>query len=75
MSMTFAELTEQALRLSPSERARLVQKLLESLQEPTMINIAAEWEREIKERVACFDRDGSTFSTDEMFADVRRSNP
>ena len=52
MSMTLAEIEEQARRLPPEERARLADALLGSLQEPPSAEIEVAWDREIEARVA-----------------------
>ena len=73
MSMTLAELEEQARRLPPEERARLADVLLESLQEAPSAEIEAAWEREIEARVAAYERgESKTFAADEVFAETRR---
>lgn len=56
MSMTLAELEEQARRLPPEERARLADVLLESLQESPSAEVEAAWDREIEARVAAYER-------------------
>lgn len=73
MSLTLAEVEEQARRLSPEERACLAEALLESLREAPLAAIEAAWEREIEERVAAFDRgEHPVFSAEEVFAEARR---
>ena len=63
MSVTLAEVEEQARKLSPEERARLADALLESLREAPLAEIQAAWEREIEERVAAYERgESETFS-------------
>ena len=47
MSSVFAEIEEKVRTLSPEERARLVEMLLESLRDTPVAEIEAEWEREI----------------------------
>jgi putative addiction module component (TIGR02574 family) len=74
MSITLAEITQQARMLSPDERARLAEVLLESLCEETpLAEIEATWKREIEERVAAYDRgEGKTYSAEDVFAEARR---
>ncbi|CAK0742816.1 hypothetical protein CCP4SC76_1240003 [Gammaproteobacteria bacterium] len=55
MSVQLIELEQQARTLSPDERARLVEALLESLRETSLSNIEAEWPQEIENRVAAYD--------------------
>jgi hypothetical protein len=52
MAVTFAQLAQEAQTLSPQERARLVEVLLESLRDTEVAEIEAVWEREIADRVA-----------------------
>jgi putative addiction module component (TIGR02574 family) len=67
------ELEEQAKALTPEERARLAEVLLESLQEAPIAEIEAAWDREIEERVAAYDRgELKTVSAEEVFAEARR---
>ncbi len=47
--------------------------LLESLREPQVAEIEAEWEREIADRVAAYERgETETFAVPEVFAEARR---
>jgi putative addiction module component (TIGR02574 family) len=73
MSDTLKELEQQARALSPEERARLADVLLESLRDAPLTEIEAAWEREIEERAAAYDRgELPTFSAEEVFAEARR---
>ncbi len=73
MSLTLAELTEQARRLSAEERACLAEVLLESLREAVPGDIEAAWDREISERAAAYDRgDARTFPAEQVFGEARR---
>ena len=75
MSELFSELEEQARALSPDDRARLAEVLLESLQGPPLSEIEAAWNREIEERIAAYDRgDLPAFSAEDVFAEARRNN-
>jgi putative addiction module component (TIGR02574 family) len=58
MAMQVAQLLEEAVKLSPEERAALVHSLLESLETDVDENAEAEWRAEIERRVAEID-DGS----------------
>ena len=73
MSTTLAEVEQQARRLSPNERARLAEVLLESLRDDTLREIETAWQREIEERVAAYDRgESKTFSAEDVFAEAKR---
>lgn len=73
MSTLLAEIEQQACTLSPDERAHLAEVLLESLRDPSLSEIETEWEREIENRVAAFDRgELPAYSAEEVFADARR---
>jgi putative addiction module component (TIGR02574 family) len=73
MSDTLKELETQARSLSPEERARLAESLLESLRDAPLAEIEKAWELEIAERVAAYDRgELPTFSAESVFAEARR---
>ena len=73
MSDTLKELEAQARSLSPEERARLAEALLESLRDAPLAEIEKAWELEIAERVAAYDRgELPTFSAESVFAEARR---
>lgn len=73
MSTLLAEIEQQACTLSPDERAYLAEVLLESLRDPSLSEVETEWEREIENRVAAFDKgELPTYSAEEVFADARR---
>lgn len=73
MSDTLKELEAQARALSPEERAKLAESLLESLCDAPIAEIEKAWEREIEERVAAYDRrELPTFSAESVFAEARR---
>lgn len=73
MSETLKELERQARSLTPDERARLAELLLESLRDAPIAEIEAAWDREIDERVAAYDRgELETFSAEDVFAEARR---
>ncbi|MBI4757183.1 MAG: addiction module protein [Betaproteobacteria bacterium] len=59
--------------LSPDERAKLAELLLESLQGISVSEIEAEWDREIGSRVAASDRgEVQTYPAEEVFAEAKR---
>jgi putative addiction module component (TIGR02574 family) len=73
MSESLAELEQQARALSPDDRARLAEVLLESLQETPLSEVEAAWNREIEERIAAYDRgDLQAFAAEDVFAEARR---
>lgn len=73
MSTTLKELEVQARALSPEERARLAESLLESLRDAPIAEIEKAWELEIEERIAAYDRgELPTFSAESVFAEARR---
>jgi len=72
MASSLSDLEQQARSLSPDDRARLAEVLLESLH-GTVADIEAAWNREIEERVAAYDRgELQTFSAEDVFAEARR---
>jgi len=75
MSVAPKELEPQARSLSPDERARLVDVLLESLRDAPLAEIEATWDREIEERVAAFDREElETISAESVFTETHPSH-
>jgi putative addiction module component (TIGR02574 family) len=73
MPAILAEVEQQARTLSPEERARLAEVLLESLQDGALREIEAAWQQEIEERVAAYDRgEVKTYAADEVFAEAKR---
>jgi len=72
MSNTLKELEAQARSLSPEERAKLAELLLESLRDAPLAEIKNAWEVEIAERVAAYERgELPTFSAESVFAEAR----
>jgi putative addiction module component (TIGR02574 family) len=58
--------------ISPDDRARLAEVLLESLQETPLSEVEAAWNREIEERIAAYDRgDLQAFAAEDVFAEAR----
>ena len=73
MPAILAEVEQQARTLSPGERARLAEVLLESLQDEALREIETAWQHEIEERVAAYDRGAvETYAADEVFAEAKR---
>lgn len=72
MATSFGDIEQQVRALTPEERAKLAETLLESLQAP-LSNIEAAWVQEIEERVAAFDRgETQTYAAEDVFAEARR---
>jgi putative addiction module component (TIGR02574 family) len=72
MSASLEQIEKQARALSPEERARLAQSMLESLHLP-LADIEAAWESEIEQRVAAFDRgEVPLHPAEDVFAEARR---
>ena len=68
-----SELVERGRALAPEDRERLVDQLLESLNEPAAAELNAAWETEIERRLAEYDG-GTVQAIDagEVFAKARR---
>jgi putative addiction module component (TIGR02574 family) len=72
MGDVLKELEKQAKALTAEDRARLAEVLLESLQDASIAEIEAAWDREIEQRVAAYDRgELRTISAEEVFAEAR----
>ena len=66
------DLAERGKALSPAERSRLVDLLLESLHEPPASEVEAAWEAEIESRLTAYDRgDVQAIDAEEVFAKAR----
>lgn len=68
-----AELAKRGRRaLAPEDRERLVDLLLESLNEPAVAELDAAWEAEIDRRFAAYDRgEVQAIDADDVFAKAR----
>ena len=74
MAEQLSELEQQARALSPDDRARLAEVLLESLQGSPLSEVEAAWTREIEERVAAYDRgEVQAYPAEDVFAEARRN--
>jgi putative addiction module component (TIGR02574 family) len=73
MTDQVSELVKRGRALPPEDRERLVDQLLESLNEPAAAELNAAWESEIERRLAEYDQ-GSVQAIDaeEVFAKARR---
>jgi len=73
MSVSLADVELQARMLSPDDRAKLAELLLESLQGTAVSDIEAEWRQEVEDRVVAYDRgETQTYSAEEVFAEAKR---
>lgn len=76
MSDIVAELADRGRSLAPEDRSRLVELLLESLQDPPLSDIASAWDAEIVRRVTAYRRgEVETFAAEDVFAEARRIAP
>ena len=67
------ELVKRGRALAPEDRERLVDQLLESLNEPAASELNAAWEAEIEKRLAEYDRGEVTaIDAEAVFAKARR---
>ena len=69
MSRSFAEITEEALRLPVQEQLRLARTLLEQSEAVGDLEVEAAWEEEIERRIDLVD---SGLAKGRPFADVLR---
>jgi len=73
MSLSLVDIEQQARLLSPDDRARLAEVLLESLQDDSISEIEAAWQQEIESRVAAYDRgETQTYVAEDVFAEAKR---
>ena len=73
MTVSLAEVENQARMLSPDERARLAEVLLESIQNGSVSEIEAARQLEIENRVAAYERGkNQTFPAEDVFAEAKR---
>lgn len=71
MNSSLKQIEEQALNLSPEERAKLAEFMLESLNEP-LADIEAAWSQEIERRVAAYDSgDLPSYTAENVFAEAK----
>jgi putative addiction module component (TIGR02574 family) len=72
MPDTAAELALRGKQLPREERERLVDALLESLNEPAAAELDAAWSAEIERRLAAYDRgEVHALAAEEVFARAR----
>jgi len=76
MADIVAELADRGRSLTPGDRSRLVELLLESLHEPILSSIEEAWDAEIVRRVEAYKRgDMETYAAEDVFAQARRIAP
>ena len=67
-----AELVKRGRALAPEDRERLVDQLLESLNEPAAAELDKAWEAEIERRLGEYDRgEVQAIDAEEVFAKAR----
>ncbi|ANX03834.1 addiction module protein [Immundisolibacter cernigliae] len=72
MSISLAEIEQQARKLPAPDRARLAETMLQSLQDSPASEIEAAWQREIRDRVAAYDRgESGTYPAEDVFAEAK----
>lgn len=72
MPDTAADLAVRGKQLPREERERLVDELLESLNEPAAAELDAAWAAEIERRLSAYDRgEVQALSAEEVFAKAR----
>ena len=72
MSASLKQIEDQALALTPEDRAKLAESMLESLHSP-LAEIEQAWNEEIERRVAAFDRgEIPAYPAEDVFAEARR---
>ena len=73
MQDPISDLVQRGRELAPEDRERLVDQLLESLNEPGVAELDASWEAEIERRLAEYDQGSvQTISAEDVFAKARR---
>lgn len=72
MSASLEQIEDQVRALSPEERAKLAESLLESLHSP-LAEIEKAWSDEVEQRVAAFDRgEIPVYPAGDVFAEARQ---
>ena len=73
MADLVAELVERGKSLSPEDRARVVDLLLETLEDPSDASIAEAWRTELRSRISAYERgEAVLFDADEVIAEAAR---
>lgn len=73
MAVRSAQILKDALSLSPTERATLVERLLASLDSPDRQQIDALWAQEVEDRIEAFERgEIPTIAAKDVFGEIRK---
>lgn len=73
MTDPVAELVERGKALSPADRARVVDLLLETLEDPMDPQLAEAWRIELRSRVSAYEKgEAVLFDADEVIAEAVR---
>jgi putative addiction module component (TIGR02574 family) len=76
MGKPFEELAAQGRALPPEERVRLLDILLDSLDEPGATSLEQAWAQEIERRVRAHERgEGALFDVEEVMAEAEKLAP
>ena len=76
MADTVAELAERGLKLSPEDRARLVDLLLAAPDESMQTQIDDAWRSELRRRVTAYDRGETVLhNVDDVLAEAKLIAP
>ncbi len=76
MSDTVAELARRVRALAPEDRARLVDLLLDSLEDSPDPAVEEVWRHEIRRRIAAYERgEAQLYDADEVMAEAKRLAP
>jgi Putative addiction module component len=68
-----AELVERGKSLSPEDRARLVDLLLETLEGASTPGVEAAWRTELRSRISAYERgEAVLYDADEVIAEATR---
>ena len=72
MADSYTDLEREARRLSPDERAKLVDVLLDSLREGELADIESAWAVEIERRLRSYEQgEARLISVEDVFAKAR----
>ncbi|MFS8086194.1 MAG: addiction module protein [Acidobacteriota bacterium] len=76
MSANAERVLQEALGLSPQDRAEVLQRLLATFQEPPDAELDELWAQEAEDRLDAFDRgELGSVSAEEVFARIERQRP